>query len=126
MQNYTKKLEKSERIGKVLVVIIAVLNLLAPIANVITDFRLGTLLSLVLAGILSAALFSGVTWVRYLFALGAGINVFYLLFLLLGGALEFTGGHFWVILLMVLQLLYSVAACLLLLFSKSVKEFLYR
>ncbi len=126
MLNYTTKLEKSERFGKVLVVIIAVLNLLAPIANVVTDFRLGTLLSLVLAGILSAALFSGVTWVRYLFALGAGINTFYMLFLLLGGALEFTGGHFWVILLMVLQLLYSVAACLLLLFSKSIKEFLYR
>lgn len=126
MQNYTKKIEKSERIGKVLVVIIAVLNLLAPIANVITDFRLGPLLSLVLAGILSAALFSGVTWVRYLFALCAGINTFYMLFLLLGGAIEFTGGHLWIVLLLILQLAYSAATCLLLLFSKSIKEFLYR
>ncbi len=121
-----KTLDKQERIGQIIVTVMAVLNLISPIFNMITDFSLLSVIALVIAAAFSAGLLSGIPWVRYLFALGAALNAFYYFYLLLGGGIELTADHILLILLFILQLVYSVTACLLLLFSKAVKEFLYR
>lgn len=118
--------EKREKRGKVLIGAIAAVHLIAPILQFLFDFKFSSLLTLILACLLSLGLLSGIRWIRLLFAAVSGLSALSILYLLLGGAIEFTGGTFWPVLLLILQLAYSAAACLLLLFSKSIKEFLYK
>lgn len=119
-------IEKRERLGKVLVGSIAAVHLIGPVLQLLFDFKLSSLLTFILAGLLSLGLWNGIRWIRLLFAAVSGLSVLYTLYLLLGGGIDFNGGAFWIVLLLILQLAYSAAACLLLLFSKSIKEFLYR
>ncbi len=121
-----KTLEKQERRGMILVAIVALINILTPTLQMILDFKLTTLLLFIAAALLSAGLFSGITWIRILFALTAGVSVLRNLFFLLGGVIEFSNDSVWLIILLIIQIVYSVFACLTLLFSKPVKDFLYR
>ena len=65
------------------------------------------------------------SWVRYLFAAGACLNILLLLFLIsnLSGLGSSGGGVVLVIIL--LQIAFSVSSAILLLANKSVSEFLY-
>ncbi len=118
--------EKLHARGKTIVLIVAIVHILGAILSAIVQFNLVTL---VVQIALAIALLCGVSWVRYLFAVNAGLSYltsFYLLFI----GTDFTAipsviGRFLLGAYLVISMLYSVAACVVLFKSKAVSEFLY-
>lgn len=119
---FAKKQEKMYATGRTIVITIAAINILSVIVSQFIRFNFFSLISQI---ILSIMLVAGVSWVRYLFAAGAGLNVFLLLYLMsnLAGSGVLGGGTVLVIIL--LQIAFSAASAILLFTSKSVSEFLY-
>lgn len=108
------------RNGKIIVFIIATMNILASIMAFIFTYSLTVIIQVPL----SMALYGGVAWVRYLFAVGATIGAIQALSILLGGYMgSDTPGL--LILFFVFYLVYEVASAIMLLTNKSVSEFLY-
>lgn len=113
--------------GRSLVFAIAGINIIFAIISAILNFNLIT------PGIqiaLSIALFCGITWVKYLFAIRSAIDAFSLLFLLLGGVMDISPSNpkyagYFVVVYLVLALCYSIASTVLLFTSKDISEFLY-
>ena len=112
--------------GKTIVAIIAAVHIVGAIISAFVQFNL---ISLVVQIALAIALLCGVTWVRYLFAVNAGLSCltsFYLLFM----GTDFTAipssiGRLLLGAYLVISMLYSVAVCIVLFKSKAVSEFLY-
>jgi hypothetical protein len=110
--------KKKYRTGMAIVVTIASINIILSLISFLVNFNI---VSLIIQVSLSVALFCGVTWVRYLFAI---IDVFYV-FALLVLLREFGYAPIELIIISVTLLLYYTISCIVLFASKSVSEFLY-
>ena len=118
---YRRRQERRYRTGRFIVLAIAVINvLLVVISQFIAGFNIFTL---VVQLILSVCLIMGVTWVRWLFAVGSALSVVRLLVIILSApagelnaAVLAVGGA---------MLLFNAASAVLLFAHKGVSEFLY-
>lgn len=106
--------------GKIIVFVIAILNIVSAAASVFIDLNLITLIVQIA---LSIALLCGVSWVRYFFAIGAGLSAFLSLYLLCV-YMDFSV-HLGIAIYLMITMIYSIASCVVLFVSKSVSEFLY-
>lgn len=113
--------------GKRLIWLIAGINILFDLINIFVsnDFQI---VQFAVHVALSAALVYGVTWVRYLYAV-AGILTVIVTILALPGLVSLmqvsaVSGIY--IAVLILTVCYSAASAVILLFSKSVKEYMYR
>ncbi len=124
-QQVLDELEKNQnrlyKQGKIIVSVIAISNIIGAVVSAFVNFNL---LLLIVQIILTIALICGVSWVRYLFAVSAGLNSFLSLSLLFG-YLDFQAVNPAVVTYIVLLLVYSIASCVVLFASKAVSEFLY-
>ncbi|MCL6457873.1 MAG: MerR family transcriptional regulator [Gorillibacterium sp.] len=120
-QQYLKRQKGQFTRGKVIVFSLAAINMMSALISAVYDFHF---LSLALNIIFSIALFFGVTWIRYFFALAATYGVFSSVVLILGHAneLNLTTG---LILLILLQMIYGVVSSVLLFRSQAISEFMY-
>ena len=123
-QQVFEQLEKKQKRlylqGKIIVYCIAIINIIGAVVSAFTNFNLITLIVQIA---LSIALLCGVSWVRYFFAIGAGLSGFLTLYLLFGH-IDFSD-HSGIVIYLVLTLIYSITSCIVLFASKSVSEFLY-
>lgn len=112
--------EKRWRKGRSIVLIIATINALYAVLGAVINFNLFTL---VVQIALSIALYAGVRWVRYWFIFGSFISLVMLVDILIYGAFFMLGSFEQAFL--IIGLAFSVASCIFLLKSSSVREFLY-
>jgi hypothetical protein len=120
LEQYQRRQERQYLIGKIIVYTIATIHIISTLISAIIDF---SLFSFVIQLALGIALFAGVTWVRYLFVLGAGLSIFIGLALVSEGYLSEVSPGF--IGLFAVQMIYPIIASVLLLAHSGVKEFLY-
>lgn len=125
-QQVFEQLEKKEKglylQGKIIVYVIAIINIIGAVVSAFTSFNLITLIVQVA---LSIALLCGVSWVRYFFAIGSGVSGFLALYLLLRHIDFSIQSGIGIVIYLVFTLIYSIASCVVLFMSKSVSEFLY-
>ncbi len=119
---FHKKQQRNYMVGKIIVITIATINTLLSLMSFFIDFDY---ISLVIQIILIIALLYGVVWVRYLFAIGSMLSVYFLLKLLTNGYIVMFTSTYSVI-YTVFLLTYSLISCILLFTSKSVSAFLYK
>ncbi|MCR2806152.1 MerR family transcriptional regulator [Paenibacillus soyae] len=103
--------------GKIMVTAIASLNVLISLFSLIAS---GDFISFIIQTVLSICLFLGVSWVRYFFAVGAAFTAFISIQILVLGLMEPL-----IAIIGLVQLIYSVAICVLLFRSEAISEFLY-
>lgn len=116
---FVERQAKQFKRGKFIVYTIAALN----IAMAIFSFSLNfDILSLIVQIVLAACLILGVTWVRYFFAVGAALAVFFSVQLLV---LSVSEGLIGFIIYSISIIIYSGISCFLLFKSEAVSEFLY-
>ncbi len=122
-QQVLEQLEKEQKRlylqGKIIVYVIAIINVIGAVVSAFTSFNFITLIVQIA---LSIALWAGVSWVRYYFAIGAGIGAFLTLYLLAHIDFSVQPG---LVVYLILTLIYSIVSCVILFVSKSVSEFLY-
>ncbi len=126
IEHYKKSQDRLYVQGKIIVFVIATLNVIGAIGSAFVDFNI---ISLIIQIALSISLFCGVSWVRYFFAVGACLSCFYTLYLLLVG-IDFStansnSGKYLLIAYLIFMLIYSITSTIVLFKSKSVSEFLY-
>lgn len=119
LAEFEAKQGKRHFIGKLIVMIIALLNILFSVMSAIANFNI---FSLIIQITLSIALFLGVTWVRYLFAIGSGLSVmlgFYLLMVVISDPPVL------ITVFLVTNMAFNIISSILLFTNKCVSEFLY-
>ena len=119
IENYRNKKSRQFNIGRIIVITIAAINV---IMSFVSFFIQHNFISLIIQIALSIALIMGVAWVRYLYAIGAGLSIL-ITINLLGSAID--GSPIWLIIFLILELIYSIVSCILLFGNKCVSEFLY-
>lgn len=120
LEAFEKKQNRLYIQGKIIVFVIAILNIVSAAASVFIDLNLITLIVQIA---LSIALLCGVSWVRYFFAIGAGLSAFLSLYLLCV-YMDFSV-HLGIAIYLMITMIYSIVSCVVLFVSKSVSEFLY-
>lgn len=120
IKEFEAKQVRQYKTGKVIVFMIAAINIIMAFISAFTSFNL---LSLIVQVALSIALFMGVSWVRYLFAISSALSVLIILFSFVNISSERVPVNVAVVSLIIVA--YSVTSTLLLLINKSVSEFLY-
>jgi hypothetical protein len=121
IKEFNLKQERQYKTGKFIVFTIATINIIGSIISAFTNFNL---FSLIIQIVLSIALFCGISWVRYLFAIGAALGAFGILYVLIGeGIRPDTPAH--VVASIAAYWVYCVISSIVLFASKSVSEFLY-
>ncbi|WP_438432141.1 MerR family transcriptional regulator [Gorillibacterium sp. sgz500922] len=120
-QRYLERQAKEFRMGRIIVIVIAGINMLFAILSLIGNHNVFTF---VIQMALSIALFAGVVWVRYLFVFGLFMGILQGISLL-ASASTAQGVPGWVYGVILFQLVFSGAAGWLLLRSSAVSEFLY-
>ncbi|MBQ8600342.1 MAG: hypothetical protein IJ407_03045 [Clostridia bacterium] len=129
--DYEKKQETQMKRGKTMICLIAGFEIAIAVFNLILDFNISQLLIGAIMVGLSVALLSGYTWVRYLFAVSSGLCAFAffaMLFMVLGDFSwvgDTLSGGVRLLITSIIGLAVCLTVCLLLLFSKSVKEYMY-
>ncbi|RJX39421.1 MerR family transcriptional regulator [Paenibacillus pinisoli] len=121
-QEYSRFVErqaKQFKRGKVIVYTIAILNIAMALFSFILSFNI---LTLIVQVVLAVCLIVGVTWVRYLFAVGAAMAVFLSVQLLVMSVSE---GLIGFIIYTLCLIVYSGISSFLLFKSEAVSEFLY-
>ena len=120
LKEYEISQNKRVLVGKTIVVFIASINIILAVLSYIIDFNNFKIAQIVF----SIALISGVTWVRYFFAIGAAINAFSIFYTLwvVGSQISFP---VWVTAVLVIQLVYFIASCILLFTNKNISEYMY-
>ncbi len=119
LAEFEAKQSKRYALGKLIVLTIAILNILFAVLSAVVNFNIFTLLIQIA---LSIALFAGVVWVRYLFAIGSALGAllsFYLLMVQIGDRPA------WITVFLVIYMAFHITCCILLLSNKCVKDFLY-
>ena len=119
-EQFEKRQERLYLQGKIIVYVLAILNIIGAIVSAFINLNL---ITLIIQITLSIALLRGVSWVRYFFAIGSGLSVLLILYLLCAH-IDFSVQS-GIVIYLVLTLIYSVASCVVLFTSKSVSEFLY-
>lgn len=123
ISDYEMKQKKLYRRGKLIVTTIAISNVVIEIlGSVFVSFNV---IQLIVQIAFSIALYWGVRWVRWLFVIGSALNVFFALqmlyfFIDIGESIPILLG-----VILILDVVYAVGTGVLLIFSKSVSEFLY-
>ncbi len=120
-EGFERKQNRLYQKGKVIVAAIAIVNVADGIISAVIRLNL---FILIVEIALSIALFSGITWVRYLFATGYALGILQFLFLLLGGTVDFSDAPQYIVLMLILMAI-NLASCILLFKSKSITEFMY-
>ncbi|HBT63725.1 MAG TPA: hypothetical protein DEB10_03565 [Ruminococcaceae bacterium] len=120
-EEFERKQNRLYQKGKVIVAAIAIVNVADGILSAVIRLNL---FILIVEIALSIALFSGITWVRYLFATGYALGILQFLFLLLGGTVDFSDAPQYIVLMLILMAI-NLASCILLFKSKSITEFMY-
>lgn len=121
-EQFRKRQEKQQKTGYIIILVIALGNVLASLISLAVSFNGGSLFGLILQIVFSIALFNGVVWVRYLFAIGAALQTFIIIVVLSQGLFTLPIA---VTTLLFLYIALSAATCGLLLRSTAVSEFLY-
>jgi len=124
-EKFAERQERQFRLGKAIVFTIASLNILFTLLSAFLNFNF---FSVIIQIALSIALYMGVAWVRYLFAIGAVLGIFFgiaLLVELAGLASSGAAVPAWIFILNGVMILFAGASSLLLLFNSAVSEFLY-
>lgn len=116
---FLKRQARQFKRGKYMVIAIAAIHILTTLLAFLAN---GNFFSLIVQIVLAVCLFLGVSWVRYLFAVGAALNAFFGIQVVLAAA-SYNEGFIAVIGL--IQIAYSIAACILLFRSEAISEFLY-
>lgn len=124
LREYNLKAEKRYKLGKIIVAAIAITNVVITLlSNIIGSFNV---INVIIQVAFSVALFMGVRWVKWLFIVGSVLSVllaFYIFFtsmdILNNTAL------IWNVTVLIATLIEAVVAGIMLIFSKSVAEFLY-
>ena len=120
MKEFESKQAKMLRTGKVIVIVIASVNIIMTIlSSIVGNFNL---FSFIIQIVFSIALLSGVAWVRYLFAAGAAIGTVMLLYILMSGEHYLTPA---LVIILLVAAAYSIICSVLLFTSKSVSEYMY-
>jgi len=117
--DFENRQKKRVVLGKMIVMLIASLNVMLAIMSAIANFNL---FALIIQIALSLALFFGVTWVRYLFAVGAALGSMLNLYLLM---VVISEPPVWIIIFLISNIVFNIASCILLFANKCVSEFLY-
>jgi hypothetical protein len=121
MRNLDAHQEKALRTGKMIIIIIASVNIfLSLTTNLLISFNL---LPLIVQIALSFALIAGHIWTRNFFAVGAAINVIINIQLITATAAE-TELPAWAPVFSWTHLTYSLACCILLFTSKSIRGYM--
>lgn len=134
IEEYRAKQERMHQTGKIIVFTIAIIYIVLSIAEFIVSMlsiphSAGPLTGLILIFWLivqiawSIALCCGVSWVRYLFVIGAVIGAFVIVSDMLLGEILHTSAP--AIVLAAALIVYQIACAAVLFASKSVSEFLY-
>jgi len=114
------------RVGKIIIITIAtisiVMNSLLLLFNILFAFSFVGAVQILVRVAFAIALLRGVTWVRYLFAVGAALGALLSLFLLLTPDINFPT---WATAFYLFMLPYSIISSVLLFTSKSVTEYFY-
>lgn len=126
LERHNKRQEKIYKRGKSIVLIIVFLQIVTAVLSMITN---SSVLGLIVNLALAAALFFGVSWVRYLLAVANTISIFTGLYTLLV-AIDYSTVQdistvYIIIAGGVIGILISIFISCMLFFSKSVSEFLY-
>lgn len=122
---------KSYNRGRAIIIAIAAVNMIAALVYLIIPGSFwADLISAFISVALSLALFFGVVWVRYLYAISFGVSAFKYFVAAYITVEEMLLGNigqlgYWLIAILVILIAYSIVSALLLLVSKSVSEFLY-
>ncbi|BBH20065.1 hypothetical protein Back11_14100 [Paenibacillus baekrokdamisoli] len=117
---YLAKQKRQYRLGQIIVSSISIINVISALISAFVNF---SFFSLLIQVIVSIALFAGVTWIRYLFVVGAVLSIILNLMLLTSEYVSMmTQG---LMIVTVFQMIYAALASFLLLKSNSVSEFLY-
>jgi len=124
LRDFETKQNKRLSVGKTIVIFIASANVFLSIASAVLIFELVYLIALIVQIALSVALISGITWVRHFLAVRAILNVYNNIRVVLGVSAAF---HFpvWVIVVLLAELVYWVASCIVLFVDKNVVEYMY-
>lgn len=126
LDSFEEKQRRNFERGRLLVYLIAGVNILFDIITILIT-REFEFLKFVIHIALSVALIYGVTWVRYLYAVFGILTVVVSIMALPGlvGLLQGVTGKGLVVAVLVLTVVYSAVSSVILLFSKSVKEYMY-
>ena len=119
IKDFENKQDKMIRTGKIIVIVIASVNIIMTIITFIGNFNL---FSLIIQIVLSIALLSGVAWVRYLFAVSAAMGTIILLYILTSGEVYLTTPF---VIISLVAAAYTVICSILLFTSKCVSEYMY-
>lgn len=119
-EQFEVRQQRQYRLGQIIVYSIASIHVISTIVSAFISFNF---ISFIIQFVLVIALFAGVTWVRYLFAVGAVLSILMGCTLLASGYVsQLSTGFVWIL---VIQMFYSAGASVLLLAHSGVKEFLY-
>ncbi len=119
-ERFAERQARQYRLGKIYIVTIASLNIAMELLGSVVQFDL---FSLIIQTALSIALLAGVSWVRYLFAVGAALSVLLNAALLFNYAADIPAA--WTV-VTIGHMIYSAAACVLLFKSEAIGEFMYK
>lgn len=119
-ERFEVRQQQQYRIGHIIVYSIASIHMISTIVSAFISFNF---ISFIIQLVLVIALFAGVTWVRYIFVVGAVLSIFIGFTIFASGyGSEMPSGLVW---FLVVQMVYSAGASVLLLAHSGVKEFLY-
>ena len=109
--------------GKIIVFTIGIISFISSLVLIfLHGFTFVVLTAVIIQAVFSCALISGVSWIRYLFAISAFLNIIPSL----KAVLEFINQPYPLALtLFILLTLYQTACGILLIFNKSVSEYMY-
>jgi DNA-binding transcriptional MerR regulator len=116
---FQKRQARKFKLGKYSIIAIAVINVLMAL---LAFYGNGNLLTLTVQVVFSICLFLGVTWVRYLFAVGAALSTLANIPLLLYSV---DAGDLLIVIFYAFYFIYSAVTCVLLFKSEAISEFLY-
>lgn len=119
IEDYKNGQEKQYKSGEIIVTTIAIFHIILGIISFFIDFNI---IALFVRIFKSIALYMGVSWVRYLFVIGAGLSVILSLVVIFP---TISGFPMWAIIFNIVNLVYNIASCILLFANKGVSEFLY-
>jgi len=111
--------ERRVRVGRRIVLTIAILNIVMSVLSFFIDFNI---ISLIVQIALSIALIYGVTWVRYYLAIGFGLSGIGALYIAGLASVRFP---LWAVLFFLAYAIFLFGTCVLLFTSKSVSEYMY-
>lgn len=119
-----QSMQKQIKMGKIIVFTIGIISFISSLVLIfLHGFTFAVLTAVIIQAVFSCALISGVSWIRYLFAVSAFLNIIPSL----KAVLEFINQPYPLALtLFILLTLYQTACGILLIFNKSVSEYIDR